>query len=275
VVRGRCEAASGFVIHRHYPLPNYRLVPVTLIPGPQLMPDRYFIEEPIAPGRVILAGPEAHHLIHVMRAAPGLHVVLFDGRGAEFPSTVEEIRRSEVVLTVNTCETVDRELPFELTLAVALPKGDRQKWLVEKTVELGVTQIIPLKTQRGVAQPIEQALTRLRRAVVEASKQCGRNRLMQIAEPQSWPDLVETTADLPCRWLAHPQGFHKGPHLPAPNELPNRVLIAIGPEGGFAAEEVALATAAGWHTVDLGPRILRVETAALALAAIVTSSRYA
>jgi 16S rRNA (uracil1498-N3)-methyltransferase len=151
-----------------------------------------------------------------------------------------------------------------------LPKGDRQKWLVEKAVELGVMRIVPLRTQRGVAQPVEQALARLRRAVIEASKQCGRNRLLQIDEPESWPDFVENTAAAPCRILAQPQGFHKGSQLPIPEELPTRILLAIGPEGGFSGEEAAMAVAAGWHTVDLGSRILRVETAALLLTAMIT-----
>jgi len=254
------------------------------------MPDRYFVDEPITPGRVVLAGPEAHHLIHVMRAAPGLRVILFDGHGGEFPATVQEIRRSEAILIADARENVDRELPFELTLAVALPKGDRQKWLVEKAVELGVTQIIPLKTQRGVAQPVEQTLARLRRSVIEASKQCGRNRLMQIAEPQNWPDLIQTSADIPRRLLAHPKVVqtlsadtsYATAGLPgsAADTIPTdatclRVLAAIGPEGGFTDDEVTTAVDAGWRTIDLGPRILRVETAALALAAIVTSSRYA
>ena len=103
-------------------------------------------------------------------------------------------------------ESVNRELPFDLTLGVALPKGDRQKWLVEKAVELGVTRIVPLRTRRGVAQPVEQALVRLRRAVIEASKQCGRNRLLQIDQPRAWPDFVADAADAPCRLLAHPEG---------------------------------------------------------------------
>ncbi len=243
------------------------------------MPDRYFIDEPIAPGRVVLAGPEAHHLIHVMRAAPGLRVVLFDGRGGEFPATVQEIRRSEAILIADARENIDRELPFELTLAVALPKGDRQKWLIEKAVELGITQIIPLKTQRGVAQPVEQALARLRRSVIEASKQCGRNRLMQITEPQSWPELIQTSVDIPCRLIAHPSSASAGSSSSAPGDVfpkfstSNHVLAAIGPEGGFTDDEVTMAVDAGWQTVDLGPRILRIETAALALAVIVVSSR--
>jgi 16S rRNA (uracil1498-N3)-methyltransferase len=233
------------------------------------MSDRYFVDKPISLGRVVLDGPEAHHLIHVMRALPGLRVVLFDGSGDEFPAAVHRVGRSDVELSVLSREHVGRELPLDVTLGVALPKGDRQKWLVEKAVELGVTRIVPLRTQRAVAQPVEQALGRLRRVVVEASKQCGRNRLLQIDEPQSWPDFVQNAGGATCCLLAQPHGFHEGAHLPIPDETPHRVLLAVGPEGGFADEEAALAVAAGWHSVDLGPRILRVETAALLLAALV------
>ncbi len=210
-----------------------------------------------------------NNLIHVMRAAPGKQILLFDGSGAEFPAVVKQVGRSEVELSVTSRAEINRELPVEVTLGVALPKGDRQKWLVEKAVEVGVTRIIPLRTQRGVAQPVEQALSRLRRAVIEASKQCGRNRLLQIDEPQDWPDFLDNAAGRPCRLLAEPQGFHRSSHLPIPEELPDAVILAVGPEGGFASEEAALAVAAGWHTVDLGPRILRVETAALMLVALV------
>lgn len=233
------------------------------------MSDRYFVNEPIACGRVVLDGPEAHHLIHVMRAVPGLRVVLFDGSGAEFPAVVERVSRSEVELAALAREQIDRELPLEITLGVALPKGDRQKWLVEKAVELGVTRVVPLQAERAVAQPVEAALARLRRAVVEASKQCGRNRLLRIVEPQAWPNFVQGAGGASCRLLAQLQGFHNGAQLPIPGDLPDRVLLAVGPEGGFTDDEVTLAVAAGWHTVDLGPRILRVETAALLLVAIV------
>jgi 16S rRNA (uracil1498-N3)-methyltransferase len=234
------------------------------------MTERYFVDEPIsALGRMVLSGPEAHHLIHVMRAAPGTQIVLFDGSGAEFPAIVQGVGRNEVELSVASRAEINRELPVAVTLGVALPKGERQKWLVEKAVEVGVGRIVPLRTQRGVAQPVEQALLRLRRTVIEASKQCGRNRLLQIDEPQNWPDFLENAACLPCRLLAQPQGFHRGPHLPIPEKLADAVVLAVGPEGGFAGEEAALAVLAGWHTVDLGPRTLRVETAALVLTAMV------
>jgi 16S rRNA (uracil1498-N3)-methyltransferase len=259
------------------------------------MPDRYFADKPISADRVTLAGPEAHHLIHVMRAAPGTRVALFDGSGDECAAAVERVGRNDVELSILSREPIDRELPFGLTLGVALPKGDRQKWLVEKAVELGVTRIVPLRTQRGVAQPVEQALARLRRSVIEASKQCGRNRLLQIHEPQAWPDFLAGAAGAACRLLAHPGGA-KGAcpdlHVSKDGDCPDfclskngtvpfngggtgpfgphqTVFLAIGPEGGFADEEVALAVSAGWRPINLGPRILRVETAAILLTAMV------
>jgi 16S rRNA (uracil1498-N3)-methyltransferase len=245
------------------------------------MSDRYFVDNPIAADHVTLSGPEAHHLIHVMRATTGTQVTLFDGSGDEFSAAVEHIGRADVALSVLSRQSVDRELPFDLALGVALPKGDRQKWLVEKAVELGVTRIVPLRTERGVAQPVEQALVRLRRAVIEASKQCGRNRLLQIDEPRSWPDFVGDAAETPCRLVAHPGGEKDAGQLADSVPLLRRsraggsdgcdVSLAVGPEGGFTDEEVAVATAAGWLTVGLGPRILRVETAALYLAAVVAS----
>ena len=115
------------------------------------MTDRYFVESPIRADRATLVGPEAHHLIHVMRAGPGDAVVLFDGSGAEFDAVVERSTRAEVELAVRSRREVDRESPRALTLAVALPKGDRQKWLVEKAVELGVRRMVPLadRARRG------------------------------------------------------------------------------------------------------------------------------
>jgi 16S rRNA (uracil1498-N3)-methyltransferase len=263
------------------------------------MADRYFVPAPIDTDHVTLDGAEAHHLIHVMRAKPGLRVTLFDGSGVEFAAVVEQLGRDQVDLAVTAREEADRELPFLLTLGVALPKGERQKWLVEKATELGVGRIVPLRCERGVAQPVQQALERLRRTVVEASKQCGRNRLMEIAEPQNWDDFVESTQGVPYRLLAHPVEEQKDalatrrepqaaqptePSAPAdaPSEVADasptpldEIVVAIGPEGGFAADEIALAGRGGWQRLDLGPRILRVETAVVFVAATVISQREA
>jgi 16S rRNA (uracil1498-N3)-methyltransferase len=232
------------------------------------MAERFFVDRPITGDRAVLAGPEAHHLIHVMRAKPGTRVVLFDGSGAEFTAEVCEVRRSEVGLAVLDRKQVDRELPLRLVLGVALPKGDRQKWLIEKAVELGVSQVVPLETTRSVAQPVEQALERLRRTVIEASKQCGRNRLMELSRSQTWEEFIRSTADIAVRWVAHPGDTLE----PAPRRDASTltsVALAIGPEGGFSADELQMALDGGWRQVALGTRILRVETAAIFMVASV------
>jgi 16S rRNA (uracil1498-N3)-methyltransferase len=204
-------------------------------------------------------------------------VVLFDGTGWEYSAQVDEVRGSQATLTILGREQVDRELPIEIHLGVSLPKGDRQKWLVEKAVELGVARIVPLRTARSVAQPVQQALTRLRRAVIEASKQCGRNRLMEIGEPADWGDFVAAAPSAALRLLAHPvkqltvASCQLRLSLTTDNWQPFPVYLAVGPEGGFTADEVALATAAGWQQVDLGRRTLRIETAATLLVALVSA----
>jgi 16S rRNA (uracil1498-N3)-methyltransferase len=235
---------------------------------------RYFSQINIATDQVRLSGPEAHHLIHVMRAEIGTKVVLFDGTGREFLAEVVRVGRNEVHVTILAQEKVDRELTTELTIGITLPKGDRQKWLVEKLVELGVTRLVPLVTERSVARPLPSVLERLQRTVIEASKQCGRNRLMEIAAPQLWPALVAAASGVEQCWLAHPGrekatgSFCRYSASPARQAGPTAsgpIVLAIGPEGGFTDEEVGLAAAAGWQCVDLGPRILRIETAAILL----------
>jgi len=233
------------------------------------MPSRYFLEQPPAGDLATLTDSEAHHLAHVLRAKAGEEVLLFDGSGLEYRAVIEKVGRSEVQLRVLGSEAVDREASRPVTLAVALPKGDRQRWLTEKAVELGVARLIPIETRRGVAQPSDNALERLRRAVVEASKQCGRNRLMEITPAVRWEQLVsQSTGDQTC-FVAHP-GENSGSITSQLAKLPADapVLLAVGPEGGFTDEEVAAATAAGWKTAGLGRSILRVETAALALATL-------
>ena len=161
---------------------------------------------------------------------------------------------------------IDRELLFSLTLAVALPRGERQKWLVEKATELGVKRIVPLVTERGVAVASDAAIERLKRQVIEASKQCGRNRLMEIAQPVDAAALFASARGEGARVLADPAGQPLGEMIQG-GASHREWLIAVGPEGGFTAAELAGAQGAGWQFVSLGPRILRVETAAVALAA--------
>jgi 16S rRNA (uracil1498-N3)-methyltransferase len=233
------------------------------------MSDRFFVEQPIQGQTADLTGDEARHLTAVMRASTGDEIILFDGSGAEFVARIAKIAKHSVQCDILERRENSRELPFVLSLAVALPKGDRQKWLIEKTTELGVTRLIPLITERGVAQPVESALDRLRRGVVEASKQCGRNRLMEIAEPRRAAELFADQEVAEFRLIAHPggQALNSTPFSRHPG-----LIAAIGPEGGFSDAEIAVATASGWDSVSLGSRILRVETAAIAIAAWAASS---
>lgn len=236
--------------------------------------DRYFSEQAISGDRLSLSGPEAHHLIHVMRGKPGTQLIVFDGRGGEWLAEIDSIQRGRVELSILRREAIERELSFTLTVASPLPKGDRQRWLVEKLVELGVTRLVPLRTTRSIVQPDEHAVSRLERHVIEASKQCGRNRLMEIAAPIPWPDFVSQTQTVPARFVAHPsdQGVHHGSSASGFGSFAisegEAVAVGVGPEGGFTEQEVALAAAAGWTVVDLGPRILRIETAALVMATL-------
>lgn len=238
------------------------------------MADRYFTSEPIASPAVRLTGPEAHHLLHVVRGQPGDCVTLFDGSGAEFSAVIEYVGRADCSLRILERREVCRELDLEITLAVALPKGERQRWLVEKLTELGVRTLIPLSTQRSVAEASPAALTRLERCVVEASKQCGRNRLLQIARPVAWSDFVEQVGASQVRCVADPRATRGWSDLAVllPQGCRAGLVLAVGPEGGFTDEELALAVASGWSGLTLGPAVLRVETAAVALAAWAAAS---
>ena len=155
-------------------------------------------------------------------------------------------------------------------MAIALPKGDRQKTLVDAATELGVSRLIPILSERGVAQPTDNALERLRRQVIEACKQCGRNRLMDISEPMRLRDLPSVYAEPSIlRMTAHPYDVtgprqHLTCHL---HGMARSCVLAVGPEGGFTDGEVSLLSEAGWKVVDLGPLVLRIEIAAIAAVA--------
>ena len=246
------------------------------------MTQRYFLDTPIGQATsVLLQGSEAQHLTRVMRGKCGDRVELFDGSGWQWNAEIVDVGRNEATLKILSTEEADLEPALALTVGIALPKGDRQKWIIEKLVELGVTTVIPLTTSRGVAQPVDKALVRLRNHVISASKQCGRNRLLEIGEVASLEAFLQRTAE--NRFIAHPKSAQMGVNntvaeTPREQEACNisirdiqlelgAAVVAIGPEGGFSAEEATAAAQLQWKIVDMGPRILRIETAALAFAA--------
>ena len=229
------------------------------------MSERFFITTQPAGDRAVLEGDEARHLTRVLRAKVGDMVSLFDGRGREWPARVASLGRDRVELdtTEPTVDPVPVAIP--LTLAVALPKGDRQKWMVEKLTELGAARLVPLETTRGVAEATASAQARLERVVIEACKQCGRNTLMEIAAGHPLKRLLAEVPAGACVVIAHPDGTPLD--VAAIPTTATEIIALVGPEGGFTDEELGSADRAGVIRISLGPHILRVETAAIALAA--------
>jgi 16S rRNA (uracil1498-N3)-methyltransferase len=232
------------------------------------MSKRYFISTPISDAinsPVTLDGAEAHHLVNVMRVRVGDEVTLFDGLGAEFRVSISKLDKRTVSMTLLKRIDISRESSMRLSIAVALPKGERQQWMCEKLTELGCSELVPIRTRNGVAEPGDAAISRLRRFVVEASKQCGRNHLMQIAPPIAITDYLASGSEGPHRLFLDGSG---NPYSTAsyPESVPE-CRVAIGPEGGWSEEEIDAARRANWQIVSLGPRILRIETAAIAIAA--------
>lgn len=228
------------------------------------MTERFHVNSALSPGPLVIRGPEAHHLGAVCRVRPGDLVCLFNGDGAEYPARVVEVSRRDVTVELFPPQRPERELPIDLHIAAALPKGDRAAFLVEKLTELGVQVLHLLDTSRTVVHPREAKVERLQRHVIEASKQCGRNVLMEVRPPRPWLEFVHDPALPRERLLAHVAAQGQAPAGP---DRAAAVVAAVGPEGGFTDEEVERAVQAGWRVVGLGPRILRVETAALVLAA--------
>jgi 16S rRNA (uracil1498-N3)-methyltransferase len=230
------------------------------------MSQRFYINSPLGPGHVTLDGPEAHHLASVCRACPGLVVSLFNGDGREYQASVVALAKRTVDLEIQASTAPARELPFALEIAVGLPKGDRGQFLIEKLTELGVTAYVPLECERTIVHPGDKKVEKLQRWVIEASKQCGRNVLMRVEPPAPWTSYCQAREG-ERRWLAH----RGGQPLQWNSEPDARLRVAIGPEGGFTDDELRLGTDHGWQLLSLGPRILRVETAAIASAALLTA----
>lgn len=252
---------SSFVVHHSPVSPGGGERPIVA-----RMSERFYINCPLAAGRAVLEGEEAHHLAAVCRLRPGDPLFLFNGDGLEYPARVQQMERGRVVLEVLPATRPVRELGYSLLVACPLPKGDRAQFLLEKLTELGVTSVVPLHSQRRTLHPRELRPDRLGRYVIEASKQCGRNVLLQVDAAASWESFCRR-GDLPAlKVLAHPESPRSVADLLPDLGMVTGVAVAVGPEGGFSSAEAELAQSAGWVLVNLGPRMLRVETAAIFLA---------
>jgi 16S rRNA (uracil1498-N3)-methyltransferase len=239
---------------------------------------RYFIApEDMEENQVRITGDDAHHLSKVMRAEPGLEIICSNGLNREVLARVAAVDRGLVVAEVVRELPMDREAGVEVWIAQSLPKGDKLETVIQKCTELGADRFIPFVSERTVVQYDEKKegkrLERWRKIAKEAAEQAHRNRVPEIVQPLSWKQLKKLLpeADLAILCYEKESGLSLRPLLAdlartrAPGgESRPRVLVLVGPEGGFAERETAEAIEAGCHSVSLGKRILRTETAAMA-----------
>jgi 16S rRNA (uracil1498-N3)-methyltransferase len=225
------------------------------------VPARFYCPDPPQDGRLRLSLEESRHLARVCRLGPGDRIEVFDGRGFASSARVVGVRVDGADLEIEGEPLPEHPAPCSLTLATAVPKADRFDWLIEKATELGVNRLIPLVTARSVVDPRRTKLGRLRRSIIEASKQCRRARLMTLDEPMAWTTLVGSFPDS-LRFLADADGSPLGrwPSIP----WGAAVVLAVGPEGGLTASEIELARRYSWLAMTFGVNTLRIETAGLA-----------
>ena len=243
------------------------------------MTNRFFIDRSVShedSTGVLLAGDEAHHFCKVMRGKVGDMLVLFDGTNRYIHGIAEAIQKEGVRVRITEICADDVESPLRLTVAAALPKGDRQRFLIEKLAELGVARFIPVLMERSVARANDAAIQRLQRYVIEAAKQCGRNVLMEITGEVPINKLNDyITAETTTKFLLHPLALGSvGQKMPRQilDDIPNKIAVLAGPEGSFTDQEVELAIRGGFQPLDLGKRILRTETACIAAAALLLTA---
>ncbi len=222
---------------------------------------------------VILTGTEAHHLARVLRKQAGDEVELFDGQGTTALAVVERISKRDVSLKLMTQpETRARRRPL-ITLAVAPPKGDRFRWLVEKATEIGVHQIIPIQTERSVVDPGDKKLEKLRLTMIGACKQSGRNHFMVIQPSQTLETLRESEARRGITFY----GDVPAPHIVSPfqkiGDSSSEILVVVGPEGGLSQAEIEMLGSWGARPICVAPHTLRIETAAIALASVLVAAQ--
>ena len=232
---------------------------------------RFFCPAPLAEGLQLELPAGAARHVQVLRLQPGAVITLFNGQGGEWAATVLRMGRSDVEVTIGAHSLLEREAVREIHLAVGMPANERMDWLVEKAAELGVASIQPLHTAHGVLRLASERAIKKQlhwQAIAEsACEQCGRNRVPvvhAVADLASWLEksLFAEGAARHVLSLREP-----GATLASVREATTPALFLSGPEGGLSAAEEDAALARGFKPLSLGPRVLRAETAAIAVVA--------
>ena len=228
---------------------------------------RFFVD--IAPAeRAFLSGEQARQIATVLRLQPGEHVILISDR-TEHEVELQAVAAGQVTGKVIARRAITTELPFRLSLALPLLKGDRSEEVVEAASQLGVARFVPFTSARSVARELSAAKReRWLRIATEAAETAHRGVAPTIDDLVPWESLFDRLAG---RIVLCWEGA-TGPHL-VERTSGDDVSLVVGPEGGLSEDEVALARERGATIVSMGPRILRAETAAIAAVAMLVGAR--
>lgn len=230
---------------------------------------RFYCRAALSPGAHIeLPEPVARHAVRVLRLPPGAPMVLFDGRGGEYLAHIQRIERERVVAELASWQDVERESPLAVTLVQALQAGEKMDFTIQKAVELGVRDIVPVESRRSVLRLSgDRAAKRVAHwqgVAASACEQCGRNQVPLVAPLEKLENWLARPADASLRLMLAPDADEALVDLPPASA----VQLLIGAEGGLDPQEVLAAKQAGFRPVRMGPRVLRTETAGLAALAI-------
>lgn len=210
----------------------------------------------------MLEDEEAHHLLRVRRGKPGDAVQLFDGAGLRAEAVVDSVSKRSAHLRLVSFQRIAAN--NGLVLGSAPPKGERLLWLIEQCTQLGVMSWTPILSERTVVQPGDAKIDKLRRKVIEACKQCGRDWLMEVREPIPLSEFLASKPAAENGWLLDPTGDLIG-------DSRSVAWACIGPEGGWTESEISSAIEGGWKIVALGGHVLRIETACAAIGSLAIS----
>ena len=221
-----------------------------------------------------ITGADAHHLMHVMRARPGQEIIVVDDENQVARMEMTAFCETAVTLTLRERLAADTESPIQLVLAQCLLKADKMDFVVQKAVELGAVGVVPVRSQNCVvrydAKKAAGRRDRWQKIADEAAKQCGRTALLSVEPVTDIEDFLQQEAANADTELIfcyeNEQDQTVKDYLS--QVTAKRIVLLIGPEGGFSLDEAAAVAEAGSHSVTLGPRILRAETAALAALAV-------
>lgn len=234
---------------------------------------RFYLNQPLKTGETLSLSDAIAHHIQVLRLPVDSEIQLFNGQGGEFTAAIMDITKKQVIVSITAHSETERELSHQLTLAQALPEGNKLDWILEKSVELGATHIQPLSAQRCVvklnADRAEKKVQHWEAILIAAAQQCGRNHVPQLLPLTSFTQWIKRPASQP-RIMLTPRATHSLSQW-ATNNPAQDVTIMIGPEGGFSPDEEEIAIASGITMCSIGPRILRTETAGLAAITTLTA----